>query len=206
MLQTYKLANEIKEVAFDLEKEAADVKKMPIYLPSKQPSEKNEQHNSSDISKYRSFIQKLDQKRTDPENAPAIRYLNFFSILLTEENLNKSHIERNVLASKIQAQIDSQKTQEDKTEKAVSANWSASKIENEVKRILNKYKDNYASHPTVILLKEILNYGVVYGPTQFIKLFTMPNKFRMTFNVQIEKRKIKQEEKQNKLPAQESKP
>ena len=184
-----KVAAEIKKVAIDIEKEAAgNVKDLPVYLTGEEPKDE-----SPEISNYRNFLQRLEKKRTQPENTSAIRYLNFLPILF--EKINKTTIQRNTLIREIQKHIDKQKEKEQTSEKAVPANMSSTQIITLFRKFLNKYDRTIDVHPILKLFKEILNYGVVYGLSQFLKLFTMPNKFWSRFNTTTEKREIKKEEK-----------
>jgi hypothetical protein len=198
MSKILKLAFEIKTAALEIEKEAVDnVKKMPVFLPTNVPK-----GDSPEMSNYKSFLLKLEQTKTEPQNASAIRYLNFLANLLTQDNLNRVQFARNTFVARIQQAITAQNEKEEDSEQPDEALWTSASLSQRIRQILNKYNKSLDTHPVVRFFKEILNYGVITGKTPFMKLFTQPKKFQTTFSVQTEKQKIKQEVKQKKLPGE----
>jgi hypothetical protein len=173
-------AQEIRKAAEELEMEA---KKKKIYIS-------DEDEDSPELSEYRQHLKGFIQNHKD-----LVPYLEFFKILMNVNLLNKQGIVRNSLVNVIQKKIDEirDEIKDGKVTKAKHVD-----LPNQIVDFMRKFDKkegfkNLKKHPAYKLLKEILNYLVVRGTTQFGRLFVQPGNFHNTFLTQKEKQQLRKE-------------
>jgi ERCC4-related helicase len=177
-------AQEIREAAKELEMEA---KKKKIYIG-------DEDEDSPELSEYRQHLKGFIQNHKD-----LVPYLDFFKILMNVNLLNKQGIVRNSLVNVLQKRIDEIRD-EAKDEKGDMKSKHID-LPNQIVDFMRKFDKkegfkNLKKHPAYKLLKEILNYLIVRGTTQFGRLFVQPGNFHNTFLTQKEKQQLRREEKE----------
>jgi len=178
-----KYAYEIREAAKELEMEAA---KKKIYL------EDVEEDDTPELTQYRQALKSFVQAH---ENY--IPYLDFFKVLMNINLMSKQSIARNQLVNHIQSEIDKIRRELKESDVKPSKHTNLPVQVSDFLRKFDKkqqFKD-LKKHPAYKLFKEILNYLVVRGNTQFARLFVQPGNFHNTFLSQKEKQKIRQQEK-----------
>ena len=176
-----KLAKQIRHFAADIEKEAIDPKKQEFRILDP----KTEDNINKEMNEYRTFLRNF---LTNDENKKI--FLSKLQMLFDVKEL--SHLSnRNAILRKIQQVKQLEEVPEDLTKEAIIA-----KIYNVI-RTFRTTSTGTIQKRAVLLLKEILNYGVARGKQQFRRLLITPSALYNTFKTSKEQEaKEEQESKQ----------
>jgi len=181
MSELLKLAKQIRHFAAEIEKEAIDPKKEEFRILDP----KTEKNINKEMNEYRTFLRSY---LTNEENKKA--FIGKLQMLFDVKEL--SHLSnRNAILRKMQQIKPLEEVPKDLTKEVIIA-----KIYNVI-RTFRTTSTGTIQKRAVLLLKEILNYGVVRGKQQFRRLLITPSLLYNTFKTSKEQEaKEEQETKQ----------